>query len=107
MSRGEREAIAGFPGVGPQMVDRLTEAGLYTPARIVRGGLEALEAVSLHTSHKHMRPELVRELHARGYKVMLYTVNEIAAAQRWFDAGADGLFTDNLREFAERFPKLI
>ena len=69
--------------------------------------LEALEAVSLHTSYKHMKPELVRELHARGYKVMLYTVNEIDTAQRWFDAGADGLFTDNLREFATRFPKLL
>jgi N utilization substance protein A len=40
-----REAIGSFAGVGPQMVDRLTEAGLYSPARIVRGGLEALEAV--------------------------------------------------------------
>jgi N utilization substance protein A len=40
-----REAIGTFAGVGPQMVDRLTEAGLYSPARIVRGGLEALEAV--------------------------------------------------------------
>ena len=69
--------------------------------------LEALEAVSLHTDHKHMRPETVRELHARGYKVMLYTVNELDTAQRWLDAGADGLFTDNLREFAARFPKLI
>ena len=27
------------------MVERLTEAGLYSPARIVRAGLEALEAV--------------------------------------------------------------
>ena len=40
-----REAIGSFAGVGPQMVDRLTEAGLFSPARIVRGGLEALEAV--------------------------------------------------------------
>jgi transcription termination/antitermination protein NusA len=40
-----REALAGFPGVGAQMVDRLAEAGLYSPPRIVRAGLEALEAV--------------------------------------------------------------
>jgi glycerophosphoryl diester phosphodiesterase len=69
--------------------------------------LEALGAASLHTNHRHMTPELVRELHARGYKVMLYTVNEVDTAQRWLDAGADGIFTDNLREFAARFPKLI
>jgi len=40
-----REALSGFPGVGPQLVDRLTEAGLYSPVRITRAGLDALEAV--------------------------------------------------------------
>jgi len=39
--------------------------------------------------------------------VMLYTVNEVDTAERWLDAGADGLFTDNLSEFAAKFPKLI
>lgn len=71
------------------------------------GRLEALDAASLHTNHKNMKPELVRELHARGYKVMLYTINDADIAQRWLDAGADGIFTDNLREFGARFPKLI
>lgn len=69
--------------------------------------LEKLEAVALHTNHKNATPELIRELHARGYKVNLYTVNEVDTAQRLLDAGADGLFTDNLREFAAKFPKLI
>ena len=69
--------------------------------------LEALEAAALHTNFRHATPELIRELHARGYKVNLYTVNEVDAAQRLLDAGADGLFTDNLREFAAKFPKLI
>ena len=40
-----REAIATFADVAPQIVDRLIEAGLYSPARIVRAGLAALEAV--------------------------------------------------------------
>jgi glycerophosphoryl diester phosphodiesterase len=79
--------------------------GQFTEADWAR--LEALEATSLHTNHKYATPELVRELHARGYKVQLYTVNEVEAAQRWLDAGVDGMFTDNLREFAARFPKLI
>jgi glycerophosphoryl diester phosphodiesterase len=69
--------------------------------------LEAVEAVSLHTNHKHVRPGLIPELHARGYKVLLYTINEADLAQRWLDAGADMIVTDNLRELAERFPKLI
>jgi glycerophosphoryl diester phosphodiesterase len=70
------------------------------------GRLEALDAASLHTNHKAISPELVRELHARGYKVMLYTINDADTAQRWLDAGADGIFTDNLKEFAARFPNL-
>lgn len=69
--------------------------------------LEALGAASLHTSYRNMRPDLVAELHARGYKVMLYTVNDVSTARRWLDSGADGLFTDNLREFAAAFPTLI
>lgn len=71
------------------------------------GRLETLRAVSLHTNYRNMRPDLVAELHARGYKVMLYTINDVPTAQRWLDSGADGIFTDNLREFAATFPKLI
>ena len=38
---------------------------------------------------------------------MLYTVNDPATAQRLFDAGADGLFTDNLQVFREKFPEAL
>jgi N utilization substance protein A len=40
-----REALNGFAGVGPQLVERLIEAGLYSPLRIARAGIEALQAV--------------------------------------------------------------
>ncbi|HET7875555.1 MAG TPA: transcription termination factor NusA [Methylomirabilota bacterium] len=40
-----REALQALPGVGPALVDRLVEAGLYSPARIVEAGAEALEAL--------------------------------------------------------------
>src|SRR5215813_12517638 len=40
-----RRDLGGLPGVGPQLVDRLVEAGLHSPARIVAGGLPALEAL--------------------------------------------------------------
>ena len=40
-----REALASFAGVGPQLVERLVEHGLFSPARIVHAGLEVLEAV--------------------------------------------------------------
>ena len=69
--------------------------------------LAALEAVSLHTDHRTFPLERLADVHGRGYRVMLYTVNEIAAAERLLDAGIDGLFTDNLREFAARFPGFL
>ena len=69
--------------------------------------LVALEAVSLHTNHRKLAPENIARLHERGYRVLAYTVNEVAAAERWFAAGIDGLVTDNLREFAARFPDAI
>jgi len=40
-----REALSGLSGVGPQLVERLAEVGLYSPARIVAAGLPALQAV--------------------------------------------------------------
>ena len=69
--------------------------------------LEALDATSLHTSYKTITAERIGEIRERGYRVMLYTVNEVAVAEKLLEAGADGLFTDNLREFAQRFPQLI
>lgn len=69
--------------------------------------LEALEAVSLHTDHKRFDRSLLPRLHEKGYRVMLYTVNDPGIAQQVLDAGADGLFTDNLEEFSIRFAALI
>ena len=81
------------------LVDEFTEADW---AR-----LEELEAVSLHTNHKKLDAKNVARLHERGYRVMLYTVNDAATAQRLFDAGVDGLFTDNLKVFGEKFPEAL
>ena len=68
--------------------------------------LEELEAVSLHTNHRKIDLKDVPRVHERGYRVMLYTVNDVAMAERFFEAGVDGLFTDNLEVFAQRFPRM-
>lgn len=68
------------------------------------GRLEELEAVSFHTDHKKIDVAAIPKLKDRGYRVMVYTVNDVATAKRLFDAGVDGMFTDNLREFAGAFP---
>jgi glycerophosphoryl diester phosphodiesterase len=69
--------------------------------------LEELEAVSLHTDHRRVTQQLIDKLHTRGYRVLVYTVNDLETAQSLLDAGVDGLFTDNLRDFALRFPRDI
>lgn len=69
--------------------------------------LAKLEAVSVHTNHRKLEPANIARLHERGYRVLLYTVNEVDAARRLFDLGADGIITDNLREFAQAFPGCI
>lgn len=69
--------------------------------------LAALEAVSLHTDHRYFDVSLVPRLHEAGYRVMLYTVNDAERAAQLLEAGVDGIFTDHLRLFAERFPGFI
>ena len=66
--------------------------------------LEDLEAVSLHTDYKEVARVDIARLHQRGCRLLLYTVNDVSRAARLLEMGADGLFTDNLREFAARFP---
>jgi glycerophosphoryl diester phosphodiesterase len=69
--------------------------------------LEDLEAVSLNTDHRRFSVEDVERVKTAGYRVMLYTVNDADTAARYLDAGVDAIFTDNLREFAQKFPALI
>jgi glycerophosphoryl diester phosphodiesterase len=69
--------------------------------------LESLEAISVHTDHRTIRAEHIERAHGKGLRVLLYTVNDSAAAQRLFDAGIDSIVTDNLAEFARRFPDAI
>ncbi|MBC8024233.1 MAG: glycerophosphodiester phosphodiesterase [Burkholderiales bacterium] len=71
------------------------------------GRLEELQAVSLHTNHAKLDVKHVARVHDRGYRVMLYTVNDVSIAERLFAAGVDGMFTDNLRVFAERLPEKL
>ncbi len=40
-----RLVLAGLPGIGPQLVEKLVAAGLFSPARIVGAGEEALQSV--------------------------------------------------------------
>ncbi len=69
--------------------------------------LEALDAVSLHLEHVLVTPDLVREIHARGRRVLAWTVNDAERAQALLDWGVDGIVTDNVGEFAQRYGDLL
>lgn len=69
--------------------------------------LVQLEAASLHLEHDLITPELVREVQAQGRRVLAWTVNDIERGAELVAAGVDGIVTDNLRQFATRFPDLL
>jgi glycerophosphoryl diester phosphodiesterase len=69
--------------------------------------LAALDAASLHTNWRNFDTRNVARLHDRGYRIMLYTLNDVPTARSLLNAGVDGVFTDNLREMAEVFPEFI
>ena len=98
------EALLAAKNVAPEL-RRAWLVDTFTDADWKR--LEALEAVALHTSYKTFDLSHAARLHDAGYRVHLYTVNDVARAESLFSAGVDGLFTDNLREFAARFPGLL
>jgi glycerophosphoryl diester phosphodiesterase len=69
--------------------------------------IERLGAVSLHTNQKKLQRADVTKLHDLGVRVLAYTVNDVSRAEELFSWGVDGLFTDNLEEFARRFPEAL
>ena len=55
---------------------------------------EALGGVAIDVSYQHLDAELIAQAHARGLKVLSYTVNDPQRARTLFDWGLDGLITD-------------
>jgi len=51
-------------------------------------------SVSLHCYEPFVTPQLVRDVHADGYRLHVYTVNEPAKAKQLFSWGVDAVFTD-------------
>jgi glycerophosphoryl diester phosphodiesterase len=66
-----------------------------------------LQAVSMHCSRKHASRDLIARAHAAGLRCLVWTVNDPPEADKLLAWGADGIITDNLRQFASRFPELL
>jgi glycerophosphoryl diester phosphodiesterase len=69
--------------------------------------LDRLDATAVHTDHRTLRPESLEKARAKGLRVLVYTVNEPERARALFDSGVDSIVTDNLAEFARRFPEAL
>ena len=94
------EALMAAKQAAPE-IERAWLIDAFTDADWER--LEALDAISLNTHHRKFHLRDLPRLHDAGYRVMLYTVNDAVEAKRLLDAGIDGLFTDNVREFGVTF----
>ena len=69
--------------------------------------LDGVDAVSIHLEHRLIVPSLVGRVHDQGRRVVAWTVNDAAKAEELLALGVDGIVTDNVREFATRFPDLL
>lgn len=58
--------------------------------------LQALEAVALHTNHKHLLPERARAVKQAGYGLFCYTVNTPERAREILSWGVDAFCTDRI-----------
>ncbi|MCW8327611.1 glycerophosphoryl diester phosphodiesterase [Photobacterium sp. SDRW27] len=62
--------------------------------------LQACEAEYIHPEDKNLTQAMIKQFKAAGYKINVYTVNDLARANQLFNWGVDGVFTD----IAHRFP---
>jgi glycerophosphoryl diester phosphodiesterase len=59
----------------------------------------------VHTDHRTLQPESIEKARAKGLRVLVYTVNDPDRAESLLRSGVDAIVTDNLAEFARRFPE--
>jgi len=94
------DALAAARSVAPELprgylVDRIPVDWLDTMKR--------LSCVALHCNFKSLTEKLAAEIHAAGYSILLWTVNEPSDARRLLKMGADCLVTDALDRIGPDF----
>ncbi|AZY49303.1 glycerophosphodiester phosphodiesterase [Bordetella avium] len=60
--------------------------------------LKKYECVALNINQKDATPELINAVHAAGYRIATWTVNDPTRARELLDWGVDGIFTDKLAD---------
>lgn len=94
------EALAGARSVAPELPRGYLVDGI---PRDWRDAMRRLGCISLHCNHKSLTAELAGEIHAEGYAVLLWTVNQPDIARRMLADGADCLVTDALDRIGPAF----
>jgi glycerophosphoryl diester phosphodiesterase len=97
-------ALEAAQGAQPQLPRALLEDH---PSAGDLARLASLQCASIHCQHAALDRDGIALFQAAGYRVLAYTVNDPARAQLLLDWGIDGMITDNLAEFAARFPALL
>ncbi|MGJ9419466.1 glycerophosphodiester phosphodiesterase [Massilia sp. CMS3.1] len=62
-----------------------------------------VEAIAIHTNHKHLTPQLAQEVRAAGYGLFCYTVNEPRRARELLSWGVEAFCTDRIDLFKPDF----
>ncbi len=55
-----------------------------------------VEAIAIHTNHRHLTPQLAQEVRAAGYGLFCYTVNDPARARELLGWGVEAFCTDRI-----------
>ena len=76
--------------------DRQIRIGLLLtrPSRLYSVSARRVRAWSVHPALRYVTARFVEDAHRRGWRVLVYTVNEPAALERMRALGVDGVFTD-------------
>jgi glycerophosphoryl diester phosphodiesterase len=64
---------------------------------------QSVEAIAIHTNHKHLTRELAQEVRAAGYGLFCYTVNDPARARELLGWGVEAFCTDRIDLFKPDF----
>jgi len=105
--RGEGEDTRLALLTGPSSLPALFKDGGPSAARAVLARMERWRGLRLEAACVHRRlvsAPLVMELHARGWAVNVYTVDEETAAERLDAMGVDAIFTNDPGRMLRRWP---
>ena len=97
-------ALAPEMPLAPLSAPREVRARLADPAGDLIAAGERLGAFSLHCSRSMVEAALVKLAESRGFdRLIAYTVNDLDEAERFFEFGVAGLFTDVPTAMIRRF----